>query len=119
MIVPLALLILTYSHYNEKIAFHISQSSPPGGAVLLTDDYSANALDLESLPSVLIFNSDQRGTVNVVNCRKGQMYFFINRSSQDMGVVIQHSGGGFGSKPINQYDNAMCFCDDSEALLCR
>lgn len=112
-----------YAHFNEPISFVIGDSAPPYGAVTLTEDFSTRPLDLavdcgrKFCPSILIFSGQQWGTVNVVNCRVGQQYMFINRSKVDLGVVIQQNGGAIGSKGIGRFDLGTCFCMNREEEL--
>ena len=128
------LLITVLGHYNQAISFMIGDSGPSGG-VNLYNDFQIDPLDLSTecgskeCPTVLIFSGDQQKTVNIVNCKIGQMYFFINRSKHDMGLDIQQLGGLFGSKSMSRFDVATCAClenyNDEEkrmtggALFCR
>lgn len=118
--------------YNEPIDFLIGDNTP-SGAILLQEESSSIDLSKDcgkgECPSVLIFASQQWGTINLINCKKGRSYTFINKSKVDLGIVVQQSGGMFGSKPISRFDVATCFClpvtEDSDentstnALLCR
>ena len=110
----LTLLHLTVAPFNEPFDFLIGDASPPYGAVLLKEDMSQ--LDLAAscgradCPSVLVFDSQQWGTISVNNCKVGRKYLFVNKSRVDLGLVIQQSGGRFGSKAIGKYDVASCFC---------
>ena len=128
---------LANGHYNHPISFMIGDKAPSGG-VHLYEDFQTSPLDLavecgptSECPTVLIFAGDQQKTVNVINCKVGQIYFFINRSKHDMGLDIQQQGGMFGSKSMSRFDIATCAClpnDEEEqekgqvsggALFCR
>jgi len=117
--------------FNEALDFIIGDNIP-SGAILLTEDTSqvdlAKDCGKSDCPSVIIFASQQWGTINMINCKKGRSYTFINKSKVDLGIVVQQEGGRFGSKPIGRFDVATCFCipmtEDNEteptnALLCR
>lgn len=118
--------------YNEPMDFLIGQNTP-SGAILLLEEAEASVIDLardcgkSECPSVIIFASQQWGTIDVKNCKKGRSYTFINKSQVDLGIVVQQAGGRFGSKPIARFDLANCFCldvsdpaaIDETALLCR
>jgi len=90
----------------------------PAGAFEIHENYSSgDVVDLEiaceksQCPSVIVFSGSQQwGTLNLVNCRVGQMYFFVNRSKMDLGIVVQQLGGEYGSKPIGRFDIGNCFC---------
>jgi len=117
--------------YNEPMDFLIGQNTP-SGAILLLEEAEGSVIDLSrdcgksECPSVIIFASQQWGTIDVKNCKKGRSYTFINKSKVDLGIVVQQAGGRFGSKPIARFDLANCFCldvsdppIDETALLCR
>jgi hypothetical protein len=38
------------------------------------------------------------------------MYFFVNKSKRDIGIIVQHKGGRFGARAIAQFDLGQCFC---------
>eukprot|EP00397_Hematodinium_sp_SG-2012_P066932 GEMP01101995.1.p1 GENE.GEMP01101995.1~~GEMP01101995.1.p1 ORF type:complete len:125 (+),score=19.48 GEMP01101995.1:166-540(+) len=63
-------------------------------------------------PGVIILDGAQAGTINVSGCEIGVLYIFVNRSSVDTGVILQHTGGQFGARPIPQYGTGLCFCSD-------
>lgn len=122
------------AHFNEAHDVVIGDQSPPAGAITLNDDYSTSVLDLNSAcgtalcPSILMFTQKQWGTINVMNCKGGRTYTFINKSSVDLGIIIQQNGGMFGSKAISRFDLVNCFCSShkdeeshelSNILLCR
>ena len=104
------------AEYNQPQDVLIGHSSPPYGGVILRDDYSTVILDLNvgcgaaPCPSVLIFGAKQWGTINVINCKTGRTYSFINKSTIDLGIVLQQSGGRYGSKAIARFDLITCFC---------
>ncbi len=45
-----------------------------------------------------------------ISCQPGQMYFFVNKSKRDIGIIVQHKGGRFGARAIAQFDLGQCFC---------
>ena len=114
IVLLMALFKVVVGPFNEPWDFLIGDKARPYGAVLLQDETSH--LDLEKdcghafCPSVLIFNSQQWGTISVSNCLVGRKYLFVNKSRVDLGIVIQQQGGRFGSKAIGRYDVASCFC---------
>jgi hypothetical protein len=38
------------------------------------------------------------------------MYFFVNKSKMDLGIVIQQSGGQYGSRAVGRFDIGNCMC---------
>lgn len=107
---------IAISHFNEPVSYVIGDNSPPHGAVKLGADFTGRPLNLDiecgthACPSVLIFTGQQWGTIDVVNCKVGQQYMFVNRSNMDLGIVVQQNGGAMGSKGIAQFDIGTCFC---------
>ena len=113
MLVLWSLLLLPSSlcHFNSALQFLVGPA--PNGAVRVTAESS---LDLETgcdkrrCPSVIIFTGNQYGTIELFSCYPGQMYFFVNKSASDLGIVVQQRGGLFGAKPLGQFANGSCFC---------
>ena len=106
------LLVSSEAHFNGALQFTIGDQTPEGAIRIFKD----SDLDLEldcggkRCPSVIIFAGQQSGTVNVQKCFVGQMYYFINKSANEYGIVVQHNGGLFGARAVNQYDMGTCFC---------
>jgi len=104
--------------FNEPIRFIIGDRLP-AGAVKIPGESSHVALDSACgdghCPSMILFTGSQSGTISVTRCNIGQKYTFINKSTQDTGVVVQQHGGLWGAKMIPQYDMGDCFCAESEA----
>jgi hypothetical protein len=105
-------LLYTATAFNKAVDFMIGTESL-FGAIELPDDVSI--LDLSKCgkalcPSVLIFVGKQWGTISLKGCKIGRLYFFINRSDVDLGIVLQQEGGMFGSKAVGRFDLVTCFC---------
>lgn len=100
------------AHFNNPIQFTIGDHSPEGAVRI----YKDSSLDLEAdcggrrCPSVIIFAGSQYGTIDVTRCFVGQMYYFVNKSGSEYGLVVQHKGGIFGARAVSQYDMGVCFC---------
>jgi hypothetical protein len=109
-LIPILLGLVT-GHHNAPLQFLVGPA--PNGAVRVVTD---NTLDLQTgcdgkrCPSVVIFIGNDRGTIDLYNCTVGQLYYFINKSLSDLGIVVQQRGGLYGAKPLAQYAIGNCFC---------
>ncbi len=106
VLVPFAL-----CHFNSALQFLVGNS--PNGAVRLTSEsgiHLETGCDGRRCPSVVIFTGNQHGTIALSGCYVGQLYFFVNKSQSDLGVVVEQRGGLYGAKPIAQYATGSCFC---------
>ncbi|KAF4662790.1 hypothetical protein FOZ61_002159 [Perkinsus olseni] len=110
------------------MAYIIGEGTPAGAVTLAKEDEVDLSTDCGNprCPSVVIFDGEQEGTQEMVNCYAGQLsvspaapagaietlarYTFINKSKRDNGIIVQHKGGRFGSKSIPQYGVGQCFC---------
>mmetsp|Transcript_22737 Transcript_22737/g.53053 ORF Transcript_22737/g.53053 Transcript_22737/m.53053 type:complete len:140 (-) Transcript_22737:94-513(-) len=81
-------------------------------------DLRKDCHDSRPCPPVVIMTGRMVGTVDVKNCQDGVMYTFVNKGELDAGVVLQHSGGLYGSKGIAQFGVGTCFCYTGGALMC-
>ena len=108
----IVLVSICSGHFNGALQFTIGDQSPEGAVRIYKDSDLDLELDCGSkrCPSIIIFAGQQSGTVNVQKCFVGQMYYFINKSGSEFGVVVQHKGGLFGARAVNQYDMGTCFC---------
>jgi hypothetical protein len=109
---------LAAAHFNEPTRYMIGDSGP-AGVIKILGDSSHIALDSSCgqapCPSVILLAGSQSGTISVTRCVIGQRYTFINKSTQDTGVVVQQHGGLFGAKMIPQFDMGDCFCTEPDA----
>jgi hypothetical protein len=105
------------AHFNQDTRYFVGDSLP-AGAIKIGGDASHLAMDSACgqghCPSVILFTGSQSGTISITRCQIGQKYTFINKSTQDTGVVVQQHGGLFGAKMIPQFDMGDCFCTDPE-----
>ncbi|KAF4755491.1 hypothetical protein FOZ62_024574, partial [Perkinsus olseni] len=74
---PIILSILTLcglGHYNEPMAYIIGGGTPAGAVTLTKEDEIDLSTDCGNprCPSVVIFDGEQEGTQEMVNCYAGQ-----------------------------------------------
>jgi hypothetical protein len=99
------------SHFNSALQFLVGPA--PNGAVRVTSDSALdlrNGCDKQKCPSVVIFTGDQYGTIELFHCAVGQLYFFVNKSQSELGIVVQQRDGLFGALTLAQFANGSCFC---------
>lgn len=106
-----AVIGLVVSHFNSALQFLVGPW--PNGAVRVASDGTLDlqkGCDKQKCPSVVIFTGNQHGTIELSGCTVGQLYFFVNKSQSDLGIVVQQKGGLFGALPLAQFANGSCFC---------